>query len=106
MFASITDEEVKEFTDKLDNENTKMKTLYDMKVFLKNILTPETRKGKLKISRRGTANLFLLCERKMVKNTNPLPSERLSKASTGIFGKTTMDSPCLTTRNFTKCKIF
>ena len=35
MFASITDEEVKEFTDKLDNENTKMKTLYNMKVFFK-----------------------------------------------------------------------
>ena len=111
MFASITDEEVKEFTDKLDNENTKMKTLYDMKVFLKNILTPVTRKGKLKTLRpwnckKSSKNLFLLCERKMVKNTNPRPSERLSKASTGIFAKTTMDSPCLTTTNFTKCKIF
>ncbi|CAH3122488.1 unnamed protein product [Porites lobata] len=32
-FASISDEEVKEFTEKLENENTKKKTLYDIKVF-------------------------------------------------------------------------
>ena len=31
-FASISDEEVKEFTEKLENENTKKKTLYDIKV--------------------------------------------------------------------------
>ena len=109
-FAFISDEEVKEFADKLENENTKKKTLYDVKVF-KNILTPVTRKGKLKILRlwncnKSSKNLFLLCERKMVKNTSPRPSERLSKASIGIFAKATMDSPCLTTRNFTKCKIF
>ena len=33
-FASISDEEVKEFTEKLENENTKKKTLYDIKVFV------------------------------------------------------------------------
>ena len=34
-FASISDKEleVKEFTEKLENENTKKKTLYDIKVF-------------------------------------------------------------------------
>ena len=32
-FASISDLEVKEFTEKLENENTKKKTLYDIKVF-------------------------------------------------------------------------
>ena len=32
-FASISDEEVKEFTEKLENENTKKKTLSDIKVF-------------------------------------------------------------------------
>ena len=32
-FASISDEEVKEFTEKFENENTKKKTLYDIKVF-------------------------------------------------------------------------
>ena len=32
-FASISDEEVKEFTEKLENENTKKKTLYDINVF-------------------------------------------------------------------------
>lgn len=33
-FASISDEEVKEFTEKLENENTKKKTLYDIKEYL------------------------------------------------------------------------
>ena len=32
-FASISDEEVKEFTEKLENGNTKKKTLYDRNVF-------------------------------------------------------------------------
>ena len=32
-FAYISDEEVKEFTEKLENENTKKKTFYDIKVF-------------------------------------------------------------------------
>ena len=32
-FASISDEEVKEFTEKLEKENTRKKTLYDIKVF-------------------------------------------------------------------------
>ena len=32
-FASISDEEVKEFTKQLENENTKKKTLHDIKVF-------------------------------------------------------------------------
>ena len=31
-FTSISDEEVKEFTKKLENENTKKKTLYDKKI--------------------------------------------------------------------------
>ena len=32
-FASISDEEGKDFTEKLENVNTKKKTLYDIKVF-------------------------------------------------------------------------
>ena len=32
-FASISDEEVKEFTEKLENDNTKKKILYDINVF-------------------------------------------------------------------------
>ena len=32
-FASISDQEVKEFTEKLENENTKKKTLQSMEVF-------------------------------------------------------------------------
>ena len=31
-FTSISDEEVKEFTEKRENENTKKKTLYDIKI--------------------------------------------------------------------------
>jgi len=113
-FASISDEEVKEFTEKLQNEasnkNTKKKTLYDIKVFKEYLDACDEKREIEDITpvelQEIIKNLFLLCERKMVKNTNPRPSERLSKASTGIFAKTTMDSPCLTTRNFTKSKIF
>ena len=32
-FSSISDVDVKEFTEKLENENTKKKPLYDIKVF-------------------------------------------------------------------------
>ena len=49
-FASISDEEVKEFSEKLESENTKKKALYEVKVF-KECLTPVTRKGKFKILR-------------------------------------------------------
>ena len=109
-FASISDEEVKEFTEKFENENTKKKTLYDIKVFKEYLDACDEKREieditPVELQEIISKNLFLLCERKMV-NTNPRPSERLSKASTGIFAKTTMDSPCLTTRNFTKCKIF
>ena len=75
----ISDEEVKEFTEKIENENAQKKIMYDIKKFLNNILTPVTRKGKLKILRpwnckKSSKKLFLLCERKMVKNNNPRPS--------------------------------
>ena len=33
MPLGLSDEEVKEFTEKLENENTKKKILYDIKVF-------------------------------------------------------------------------
>ena len=36
-FASISDEEMKEFTEKLEKNNTKNKTLYDIKVFKENL---------------------------------------------------------------------
>ena len=108
-FAFISDEEVKEFTEKLENENTKKKTLYDIKVFKEYLDACDEKREIEDITpvelQESSKNSFLLCERKMV-NTNPCPSERSSKASTGIFAKTTMDSLCLTTRNFMKCKIF
>ena len=58
-FASIRDEEVKEFKEKLENENTKKKPLYDIKVFKEYIdacdekrdITPvELQEKKLKIT--------------------------------------------------------
>ena len=38
-FGSISDQEVKEFKEKLENENTKKKTLYDIKVFREDLDT-------------------------------------------------------------------
>ena len=109
-FASISDEEVKEFTEKLENENTKKKTLYDIKVF-KEYLDACDEKREFEditpVELQEIIKKFVLAERKKNgEEYEPRPSERLSKASTGIFAKTTMDSPCLTIRNFTKCKIF
>lgn len=61
-FASISDGEVKEFTEKLENENTKKKTLYDINVFkeyldacdeereIENITPVELQEKKLKIT--------------------------------------------------------
>ena len=97
-FASISDEEVKEFTEKLENKNTKKKTLYDIKVF-KEYLDTCDEKREIKditpVELQEIIQKFVLAVRKkMVKNTNPRPSERLSKALTGIFAKTTMDSMC------------
>ena len=101
-FASISDEEVTEFTEKLENEKTKKKTLYDIKVF-KEYLDACDEKTEIEditpVELQEIIKKFVLAVRK--KN-----GERLSKASTGSFAKTTMDSLCLTTRNFTKCKIF
>ena len=110
-FASIDDEEVKELTEKLENENTNEKTLYEIKFFEEYLDACDEKREieditPVELQEIVKKELFLLCERKMVKNTNPRPSERLSKAATSSFAKTTMDSPCLTTRNFTKCKIF
>ena len=109
-FASISDEEVKEFTEKLENKNTKKKTLYGIKIF-KEYLDACDEKREIEditpVELQEIIKKFVLAVRKKNgEEYEPSSSERLSKASTGIFAKTTMDSPCLTTRNFTKCKIF
>ena len=61
-FASISDEEVKEFAEKLENENMKKKTLYDIIVFkecleacgekreIEDITAVELQEKKLKIT--------------------------------------------------------
>ena len=108
-FASISDE-VKEFTEKLENENTKKKTLYAIKVF-KEYLDACDEKREIEditpVELQEIIKKFVLAVRKKNgEEYEPSSLRALSKASTGIFAKTTMDSPCLTTRNFTKCKIF
>ena len=96
---------------KLENENTKKKTLYNIKVF-KEYLDACDEKREIEditpVELQEIIQKFVLAVRK--KNGEEYEpsslSERLSKASTGIFTKTIMDSPCSTTTNFTKCKIF
>ena len=78
-FASISDEEVKEFTEKLENENTKKKTLYDTKVFKEYLDACDEKREIEDITPVELQEIikkcvqFLLCDRKMVKNTNPRP---------------------------------
>ena len=66
--ASISDEEVEEFTEKLENENTKKKTLYDVKVLkeyfdacdekreIEDITPVELQEKKLKITVSGNSS--------------------------------------------------
>ena len=61
-FASISDEKAEEFREKLENKNTKEKTLYDIKVFkeyldacderreIEDITAVELQENKLKIT--------------------------------------------------------
>jgi len=85
--------------------------LYDIKVFKEDLDAYDEKREIEDITPVEVQEIikkFVLAVRKkkMVKTTNPRPSERLSKTSTGIFAKTTMGSPYLTTINFAKCKIF
>ena len=68
-FASISDEEieVKEFTEKLENENTKNKTLYDIKVFKEYLdACDEKRKIEditpLELRERNLKSLYLMIQ--------------------------------------------
>ena len=111
-FVLLNDEQVKEFSESFDNENTKKKTLYDLKVFKEFLDTCDEKREIEDIvpvtwsCKKSSKNLFSLCERKMVKSTNPRQSERSYKASTGIFQKTIMDFPSSTTKSFMRFKIF
>lgn len=75
----VNDEEVNEFSENPENENTNQRTLYNLKVFkeftdncdekreIENIQsTPAKQKNSFR----------LLCERKILKNTNTRPLER------------------------------
>lgn len=57
-FASSSDEEVKEFTEKLENENTKKESLYDIKVF-KEYLDACDEKREIKKKQKKRLYLYL-----------------------------------------------
>ena len=72
-FASISDQEVKEFKQKLENENTKKKTLYDIKVFREDTcdekreieditpVEPQEKKLKITVSDDSSHSQYSLC---------------------------------------------
>ena len=49
-FVLLNDEQVKEFSESFDNENTKKKTLYDLKVFKEFLDTCDEKRIKWAIS--------------------------------------------------------
>ena len=92
-FVVVSDDDINVFSEQQENENTKKKTLYDLKIFSK----LATRKERKRILRpwnyRQSSKSFCL------------PFEK-KKVSTAIFEKITMDSLFLTTRNSTKYETF
>jgi len=79
--------------------------LYDIKVFKEDLDACDEKREIEDITPVEVQEILKKIVLAVRKNTTPRPSERLSKTSTGIFAKTHMDSPYLTTRNFAKCKI-
>ena len=111
MAAARFVDDVNAFSEQQENENTKKKTLYDLKIFREFL---ETCDEKREIENITPAELqaiikkFGLAVRNKTTATsmNPRLSELFYKVSTTIFEKITMDSQFLTTRNSTKYKIF
>ena len=110
-FVVVSDDDVNAFSEQQENDNTKKKTLYDLKIFREFL---ETCDEKREIENITPAELqaiikkFGLAVRKKTTATSMSPrlSELFYKVSTAIFEKITLDSQFLTTRNSTKYKIF
>ena len=108
-FASISNEEVKESTEKLKNENTK-KTLYDINVF-KEYLDACGEKREIEditpVELQEILKKFVLAVQK--KNSVEYEPSSLRVFIQSIdrhLRKNNYGFSSLTTRNFTKCKIF
>ena len=110
-FVVVSDDDVNAFSEQQENENTKKKTLYDLKIFREFF---ETCDDKREIENITPVELQVIIKKSVLavrkKKTATSMSLRLSelfcKVSTAIFEKITMDSLFLTTRNSTKYKIF
>ena len=110
-FVVVSDDDVNAFSEQQENENTKKKTLYDLKIFREFLETCDEKReieNVTPVELQAIIKKFVLVVRK--KKTATSMSRRLSelfcKVSTAIFEKITMDSLFLTTRNSTKYKIF
>ena len=106
-FVVVSDDGVNAFSEQEENENTKKKTLYDLKIFREFLETCDEKKGIQNITLSELQVIikkFVLAVRKKKTATSMSPrlSELFCKVSTAIFEKITMDAQFLTTRNSTK----
>ena len=109
-FVVVSDDDVNAFSEQQENENTKKKMLYDLKIFWEFLETYDE-KREIEMLRpwnykQSSKRLCLLFEQKTATSMSRRLSELFCKVSTAIFEKITMDSLFLTTRNSTKYKIF
>ena len=107
----ISDDDVNAFSKQQENENTKKKMLYDLKIFREFLETCDEEREIENITPaelQAIIKKFVLAVRKKKTATSMCPrlSELFCKVSTAIFEKITMDSQFLMTRNYTKYKIF
>ena len=109
-FVVVSDDDVNAFSEQQENDNTKKKTLYDLKIFREFLETCDEKReieNITPVELQAIIKKFVLAVRKKTATSmSPRLSELFCKVSTATFEKTTMDSLFLTTRNSTKYKIF
>ena len=109
-FVVVSDDDVNAFSEQQENENTKKKTLYDLKIFREFLETCDEKReieNITPVKLQAIIKKFVLAVRKKTATSmSPRLSELFCKVSTAIFEKTTMDSLFLATANSKKYKIF
>ena len=97
-FVVVSDDDVNAFSEQQENENTKKKTLYDLKIFREFLETCDEKReieNVTPVELQAIIKKFVLAVRKKKKTATSVSrrlSELFCKVSTAIFEKITMDS--------------
>ena len=97
-FVVVSDDDVNAFSEQQENENTKKKTLYDLKIFREFLETCDEKReieNVTPVELQTIIKKFVLAVRKKrATSMSRRLSELFCKVSTAIFEKITMDSLC------------